>query len=102
MLAIIPAAAVIWFAGNSGTFQLLLLSQVVLNLQLPFAILPLLHFTNDPQRMGEFSSGRALRIGGWLTALIVIGLNIWLAAQTIAGWAAKRRPVRARWCGWSA
>jgi manganese transport protein len=87
MLAIIPAAAVIWFAGNRGTFQLLLLSQVVLNLQLPFAILPLLHFTNDPQRMGEFSSGRALRIGGWLTALIVIGLNVWLAAQTIAGWA---------------
>jgi len=87
MLAIIPAALVIWYAGSGGTFQLLLLSQVVLNLQLPFAILPLLHFTNDPQRMGEFSSGRALRIGGWLTALIVLGLNIWLAAQTIAGWA---------------
>ncbi len=87
MLAIIPAALVIWFAGSGGTFQLLLLSQVVLNLQLPFAILPLLHFTNDPQRMGEFSSGWALRAGGWLTALIVIGLNVWLAAQTIAGWA---------------
>ena len=86
-LAIIPALAVIWVAGSRGTFQLLLLSQVVLNLQLPFAILPLIQFTNDPARMGSFASGAKLRVAGWLTAAIVLGLNIWLAAQTIADWA---------------
>jgi manganese transport protein len=86
-LAIVPAFVAIWLAGSRGTFQLLLLSQVVLNFQLPFAILPLLHFTNDPRRMGPFASGWWLRIGGWATALIVIGLNVWLAQQTIADWA---------------
>jgi manganese transport protein len=86
-LAIVPAIFVIWLAGNRGTFQLLLLSQVVLNLQLPFAIMPLIHFTNDPRRMGPFASGLKLRIGGWLTALVIIGLNLWLAQQTITEWA---------------
>jgi manganese transport protein len=86
-LAIVPAFVVIWLAGSHGTLQLLLLSQVVLNLQLPFAIMPLLHFTNDPQRMGPFASGWKLRVCGWITALIVVGLNLWLAQQTIAEWA---------------
>ena len=82
-----PAIVVIWLMGNQGTFRLLILSQVVLNLQLPFAIIPLLHFTNDPQRMGVFANGRKLRLGGWITAVIVVGLNLWLAGQTMAGWA---------------
>jgi manganese transport protein len=86
-LAIVPAIVVIWLMGNEGTFRLLILSQVVLNLQLPFAIIPLLHFTNDPQRMGPFASSWALRLGGWITAVIVVSLNLWLAGQTIAGWA---------------
>ena len=63
LLAIVPAFMVIWISGNSGTLKLLILSQVVLNLQLPFAIVPLLHFTNDPQRMGAFASGWALADG---------------------------------------
>ncbi len=86
-LAIIPAFIVIWMAGSHGTFQLLLLSQVVLSLQLPFAIIPLLQFTNDPRRMGEFASGRTIRAVGWITALVVLGLNMWLAEQSIADWA---------------
>ena len=86
-LAIVPAFIVIWMAGSHGTFQLLLLSQVVLNLQLPFAIVPLLQFTNDPRRMGEFASGWKIRAAGWATAAVVLGLNIWLAAQSIAEWA---------------
>jgi len=86
-LAIVPAFIVIWLAGSRGTLQLLLLSQVVLGLQLPFAILPLIHFTNDPQRMGPFASGWKLRLGGWITALIVVALNLWLAQQGIADWA---------------
>jgi len=87
LLAIVPAFLVIWLNGNGGTLKLLILSQVILNLQLPFAIIPLLHFTNDPQRMGHFASGWKLRLGGWVTAVIVVSLNLWLAAQSIADWA---------------
>jgi manganese transport protein len=86
-LAIVPAIVVIWLMGNEGTFRLLVLSQVVLNLQLPFAIIPLLHFTNDPQRMGPFASAWKLRLAGWVTAAIVVSLNLWLAVQTIGEWA---------------
>ncbi len=85
-LAIIPACVAIWLAGSQGTMQLLILSQVVLNLQLPFAIIPLLQFTNDRRRMGEFASGWKIRAAGWVTAVIVLGLNIWLAAQEIIEW----------------
>ena len=87
LLAIGPAFFVIWYAGSSGTFKLLLLSQVVLNLQLPFAIMPLIQFTSDKRRMGPFASGWKLRLAGWTTAIIVLGLNLWLAGQTIADWA---------------
>jgi manganese transport protein len=86
-LAIIPAFLVIWLAGSGGTLQLLLLSQVVLSLQLPFAIVPLIHFTNDPLRMGPFASGWILRVSGWVTALVVIALNLWMAQQVLADWA---------------
>jgi manganese transport protein len=88
-LAIIPAMIVIWLAGSHGTFQLLLLSQVILSLQLPFAIIPLLQFTNDPRRMGEFATGWKIRATGWVTAAVVLGLNVWLAGQSIADWAAE-------------
>jgi manganese transport protein len=88
-LAIIPACVAIWLAGSQGTLQLLVLSQVVLNLQLPFAIIPLLQFTNDRNRMGEFASGWKIRAAGWVTAVIVLGLNIWLAAQEIIEWGHK-------------
>ncbi|HVW83981.1 MAG TPA: Nramp family divalent metal transporter [Bryobacteraceae bacterium] len=86
LLAIVPAFVVIWLSGNGGTLKLLILSQVVLNLQLPFAIVPLIHFTSDSQRMGPFASGWKLRIAGWATAVVVVGLNIWLAAQSIQEW----------------
>ena len=86
-LAIVPAFLVIWLAGSGGTLQLLLISQVVLSLQLPFAIVPLLNFTNDPARMGAFASGLKLRLAGWATALVVIALNIWMAGQAISDWA---------------
>ncbi len=87
-LAIAPAAVVIWLSGNNGTFRLLILSQVVLNLQLPFAIIPLIHFTSDPVKMGPFANGWKLRLAGWVTAAIVVSLNLWLAFQTIVSWAA--------------
>jgi manganese transport protein len=62
---------------------------VILSLQLPFAIIPLLQFTNDPRRMGEFATGWKIRATGWVTAAVVLGLNVWLAGQSIADWAAE-------------
>ena len=92
LLAIVPAMVAIWLAGSHGTFQLLILSQVVLNLQLPFAIIPLIQFTSDRDRMGEFTNGPWLRLTGWACAVIVLGLNIWLALQTIGDWAKAAGP----------
>jgi manganese transport protein len=89
LLAIVPAAVVIWLSGNNGTFRLLVLSQVVLNLQLPFAIIPLIHFTSNRSKMGPFANGWKLRLAGWVTAAVVVGLNLWLALQTITQWASS-------------
>jgi len=77
-LAIIPAALTIYFAGDSGTLSLMLLSQVILSLQLPFAVIPLVYFTSDPRRMGEFANGIWLRIGAWTCAVFILALNTWL------------------------
>ncbi len=86
-LAIVPAFLVIWMAGNKGSFQLILLSQVVLSLQLPFAIIPLIQFTSDRQRMGPFASRLWLRIAGWTAAAIVLALDLWQVLQQIGEWA---------------
>ena len=59
VLAIVPAALTIYIAGDKATYQLLILSQVILSMQLPFAVIPLIHFTSDRARMGEFAN-RAL------------------------------------------
>src|SRR4029453_7478902 len=56
MMAIVPAAITVYLAGQEGTFKLLILSQVILSMQLPFAVIPLIHFTNDRDRMGSFAN----------------------------------------------
>src|SRR5581483_11623050 len=83
-LAIIPAAITIYIAGDEGTFRLLILSQVILSMQLPFAVIPLIHFTNDRVRMGEFANAAWVRLLAWITAFVIVGLNIWLIYQNIA------------------
>ncbi|MGC2662411.1 MAG: Nramp family divalent metal transporter [Bryobacteraceae bacterium] len=85
-LAITPAALTIYFAGDSGGYQLLILSQVVLNLQLPFAVIPLIEFTNDRKRMGEFASGLALRIAAWTCATVILTLDLWLIWTEMRAW----------------
>lgn len=85
-LAIIPAAAVILVAGDKGTYQLLIFSQVVLSMQLPFAVIPLIHFTSDRKRMGKLASGIWVRLVAWITALVIVTLNIRLAAETVGEW----------------
>jgi manganese transport protein len=82
-IAIIPAAVTIYIAGDKSTLGLLLLSQAIISMQLPFAIVPLIRLTNDRQRMGEFANARWVRVLAWITAAIVIGLNSMLAAQSI-------------------
>ncbi len=85
-LAIIPAALVVYAAGETGTFKLLLLSQVILSMQLPFAVIPLIHFTNDKQRMGAFANRLWLKALGWLAAAFILALNVWLAILSTRDW----------------
>jgi manganese transport protein len=85
-LAIIPAALTIYIAGPQSTLGLLLLSQCILSMQLPFAIIPLIHFTSDRTRMGSFANRVWVKALAWVVAGIIIALNLRLAAQAIAGW----------------
>jgi manganese transport protein len=84
LLAIVPAIVVIALYGERGTGPLLILSQVVLSLQLPFAVFPLVMFTGDPQKMGAFVTPRWLRMIAWVVAGIIALLNAWLLYQTFA------------------
>jgi len=88
MLALIPAVIVIQIAGESSTQQLLVLSQVILSLQLSFAVVPLVRFTGDRRKMGLFATGPLLRGAAWVVAATIIGLNAWLLIGTFRGWLA--------------
>jgi manganese transport protein len=77
LLAIIPAILIIGIRGNSSTTDLINLSQVVLALQLPLAMFPLLHFTSSRKRMGNWKSGWFLLATGWSSALLITGLDIY-------------------------
>ena len=88
-LAIIPAVLTVYYFGDAGTYKLLILSQVILSMQLPFAVIPLIRFTSDPRRMGEFANRVWVRLLAWSSAVIIIGLNLWLVATTIAPWMAR-------------
>ncbi|HLW98511.1 MAG TPA: Nramp family divalent metal transporter [Candidatus Acidoferrales bacterium] len=74
-LAIVPAAIVIGVMGEGSVTKLLIFSQVVLSFQLPFAIIPLVKFTGDPAKMGEFANRRWITVSAWLVAAAVIALN---------------------------
>src|ERR1039457_3857684 len=81
--AIIPAAIVVYIAGDHGTFEVLLLSQIVLNFQLPFAVIPLVHFTSDRSRMGEFANRAWVKVLAWSCAALIVGLNGWLPSMAV-------------------
>jgi manganese transport protein len=80
-LAIVPAAIVAWTFGESGTARLLILSQVVLSMQLSFAVFPLVRFTSDRMKMGEFVSTGWLKWTAWFVAVFIALLNLWLLWQ---------------------
>jgi manganese transport protein len=86
LLAVIPALIVIIFLGEQSTGKLLIFSQVILSLQLPFAVIPLVMFTNDRRLMGEFVNPRWLKVLAGAIATVIVGLNGWLLFQTIWSW----------------
>jgi len=85
LVAIIPAIAVVYAYGERGTGPLIILSQVVLSLQLPFAVFPLVMFTSDPHKMGPFVTPRWMRALAWVVAVAIALLNVWLLEQIIVG-----------------
>ncbi len=87
-IAIVPAAIVAILYGASGTAKLLIFSQVVLSLQLSFAVFPLVRFTSDRAKMGEFVNSTGLRVAAYAVAFIIATLNGWLLVQTLRGWIA--------------
>ena len=82
MLAIIPTLIIVGLYGMSGTGKLLIFSQVVLSVQLSFAVIPLIQFTSDKAKMGRFVNGWATRTVGWILAVIIFGLNSYLVYTT--------------------
>lgn len=82
-LAIVPAIAMITASGGKNTVQLLVISQVVLSMQLSFAIFPLLMFTSDPKRMGEFVNPLWMKIVGYAVCTIIALLNVSLLYQNL-------------------
>jgi manganese transport protein len=86
LIAIVPAALTAIFYGESGTARLLIFSQVILSLQLSFAVFPLVMFTSDRGKMGEFVNSGLLKTAAWIVALLIAALNGWLLLITIRGW----------------
>jgi len=84
-IAIVPVVVVTILYGERGTGQLLILSQVILSMQLPFAVIPLVQFVSDRRKMGAFAISRPTAILAWLVAAIIVALNIKLLMDTFAG-----------------
>ncbi|MEH2323106.1 MAG: Nramp family divalent metal transporter [Nostoc sp.] len=85
LIAIIPALIAIILFGEKSTSSLIVLSQVILSLQLPFAVIPLVMFTSNRRLMGEFVNPLWLKSLAWLVAIVILGLNVWLLLQTLLG-----------------
>ena len=94
-IAIVPAVAVLLHAGEDGFLQLLVLSQVVLSLQLPFAILPLICFTSAKSIMGSFASPTWLQCMAYSAAFLIIALNAWLVVYKHWGRSARSQAQEA-------
>lgn len=86
LLAAVPALLVVTIKGENATGDMLVMSQVILSMQLGFAIIPLLHYVSDPNRMGKFAIGFWAKLGGWSSAIIIVGLNAWLVIGKSLEW----------------
>jgi manganese transport protein len=85
LVAIVPAVIVVIFYGERGAGSLLILSQVILSLQLPFAVFPLVSFTGNKRKMGAFVAPLWMRSLAWVVAVIIAALNVWMLYQIFAG-----------------
>ncbi|MCX6200497.1 MAG: Nramp family divalent metal transporter [Bacteroidetes bacterium] len=86
LIAVIPAFLVIWLLGEDKIGDMLILSQVILSIQLGFAIIPLIHFVSDKEKMGKFAISNLVKMLAWLSAVIIVGLNIKLVIETLSVW----------------
>ena len=85
LIAIIPTVIVVLIYGEKGTGELLILSQVILSMQLSFAVVPLMMFVTDQRKMGEFVVNPFWKWVGWSITSLIIGLNVFLLTQTFFG-----------------
>jgi len=85
LLAIIPTVIVVALYGEHGTARLLIFSQVILSMQLSFAVVPLVAFTSDPRKMGQFVNAPWLKWLAWTVAVVIAALNAWLIVQIFRG-----------------
>ena len=85
-IAIVPAVIVAWLYGAEGTTRLLILSQVILSLQLSFAVIPLVMFTSDRKKMGEFVNATWVKTLAYGVAAVIAVLNVWLIGTTVRSW----------------
>ena len=88
LIAIIPAFFVTLYYGEKGTADLLVLSQVILSLQLSFAVIPLVIFTSSTAKMGQFANKMVLKVAAWVISAIILSLNAYLLIQTFKEWVA--------------
>jgi manganese transport protein len=88
LIAIVPAVIVTALYGEHGAGSLLILSQVILSLQLSFAVVPLVYFTSQRRKMGPFVNPPLLAGAAWLVAVVIMGLNAWLLIGTFRNWLA--------------
>lgn len=88
LLAIIPAIIVVAIAGAEGTAKLLILSQVILSLQLSFAVVPLVQFTCSRKKMGEYANSRGVKALAWAVTVVIAALNAYLLVVIFQGWLA--------------
>lgn len=92
LLAVVPAFFVVLYAGDQGIEQLLILSQVILSLQLAYAVIPLIHFVSDRKYMGEYTVKVWTQIAAWAIALLIVSLNVQLVVNTVREWFATMGP----------
>ncbi len=96
ILAIVPAVFTIIYFGETGLGSLIILSQVVLSLQLGFAVIPLIHFTSNRKRMGKFAISLKVKIVAWASAILIVALNAKLIFDQLIDWI-KKYPTAAIW-----
>jgi len=99
LIAITPAYLVIIFYGEGKTGALLIFSQVILSLQLGFAVIPLIHFTSDKEKMGVFVIKPWMKVTAWVIATIIVSLNVKLVIQEISTW--LESDSENQWLVWS-